>query len=171
MARDHSSLATRSFVSLSHPKPPLAADAHSQKPPFQAFASYDGALDANTSLLHRLERGQLTFLTRSSDQGASAPGIHFHRDRNGGDHFDEVVRDMPISVILFALGIAGMLASIGLATMLGWSVMRRRRQMEGHRIDPSSLTEQRFSAAALLTHACCQMRPSFIYPLHSLHSL
>lgn len=79
---------------------------------------------------------KLTFLTRSSDQGASAPGIHFHRDRNGGDHFDEVVRDMPISVILFALGIAGMLASIGLATMLGWSVMRRRRQMEGHRIDP-----------------------------------
>lgn len=59
----------------------------------------------------------IVLLTRTPDRGASAAGIHFDRERNPrGNAFQEVLRDMPFSGILFLFGAISMLFSILLAT-------------------------------------------------------
>ncbi|KAJ9474893.1 Palmitoyltransferase [Pseudozyma hubeiensis] len=62
-------------------------------------------------------------LIRSPDKGASAPGIHFDRSRDtvvDGSAAQEVLRDMPMPVVLAGVGIIGVVVDAGAAMWLWW---------------------------------------------------
>ncbi|GAC94892.1 palmitoyltransferase [Pseudozyma hubeiensis SY62] len=60
-------------------------------------------------------------LIRSPDGGASAPGIHFDRSRDtvtGGSVLQDVLRDMPMPVVLAGIGTIGVVMNAGWAMWL-----------------------------------------------------
>lgn len=71
---------------------------------------------------------KIVVLTKSHDRGANSPGIHFHRARDGGGSaFAQVLRDMPMSAVLFTIGIFAMLFGIIVATALLFDMDARRK--------------------------------------------
>ena len=68
-------------------------------------------------------------LSQSPDQGSDAAGIHFDRVRStrspDGDALEEVLRDMPMSAVLFGCGLVGVVLGVVLGVWL------RRRMQRG----------------------------------------
>lgn len=74
---------------------------------------------------------KIVLLTRTADLGASSPGIHLHRNRTpDGNAFQQVLRDVPWSAVLFLLGVIGTLISSILSVSM--VMMHRRRREEHH---------------------------------------
>ncbi|SPC63182.1 uncharacterized protein UHOD_06507 [Ustilago sp. UG-2017b] len=72
---------------------------------------------------------KIVLLTRTADLGASSPGIHFHRGRSqDGNAFQQVLRDMPLSAVLFLLGVESILLSLPLLAAMILSHSRPRKQ-------------------------------------------
>ncbi len=72
---------------------------------------------------------KIVTLTQSDDMGATAPGIHFHRGRDGEENaFEQLMLDLPMDMLVVVMGLVGMAAGVAMVVVESLALVRRRRR-------------------------------------------